>query len=305
MSASRSRAWFVVLLVLTGAAWLYWATSESLLQAFREETSWQLRYPGRLAPFLTEWFFEWRYPGQLVPFLALFLVWRDRRTLMTLEVRPCLLGGALLLLFAEAAHLYAFYAMKSFIKPYALVLGLVAVVLMATGRRIFTRLASVLLFLCLAAPLPPVVGAAIRLPLDRLATWCAGYIFYCLEGRQFGGGVEGRWLPWFQEFVIVAAFMACLVKRPLWYKTVLLLSSIPIAVACNIIRVLLVAETILHVSVELGERCYHDFAGLIMMPIAVVLFLGEIRLLDGLFSARASQVGTSTVNPCDTLQKRS
>ncbi|HSW02195.1 MAG TPA: hypothetical protein VLI39_18670, partial [Sedimentisphaerales bacterium] len=61
MSASRFRAWFVVLLVLTGAAWLYWATSESLLQAFCEETSSQLRYP-----------------GQLVPFLALFLVWRDR-----------------------------------------------------------------------------------------------------------------------------------------------------------------------------------------------------------------------------------
>jgi exosortase/archaeosortase family protein len=301
MSASMSRASFVVLPVLIGSAWLYWATSESLLQVFREETFWEVRYPSQLPPFLKETFCEWRYPGQLVPFLALLLVWRDRRTLMTLEVRPCLLGGALLLLFAEAARLYALYDMKSFIEPYALVLGLAAVVLMVTGRRIFKRLASVLLFLCLTAPLPPVVGTAIRLPLDRLATWCTDFILFGSEVPPGWGGVEGRCLPWFQEFVIVAAFIACLVKRPLWYKTVLLLSSIPIAMACNIMRVLLTAVTVRHVSVQLGERCYHDFAGLIMMPIAIVLFLGEIRLLDGLFSGRASGVGTSTVNPCDTL----
>lgn len=262
MSASRSRAWFVVLLVLIGAAWLYWATSESLSQILREP-----EYPER----------------QLVPFLALFLVLRDRRTLMTLEVRPCLLGGALLLLFAEAARLYALYGMRPFIERYALVLGLAAVVLMVTGRRIFTRLIWVLLFLCLTVQLPPVVGTAISLPLDRLVIRSTSFILRCLGCPQFERGAEGVGLPWFQGFVIVAAFIACLVRRPIRHKTVLLLSSIPVAVACNIMHLLLVVGTMLFVSVELGERCYHDFAGLIMMPIAIVLFLGEIRLLDGLF----------------------
>ncbi|MCU0918610.1 MAG: exosortase/archaeosortase family protein, partial [Planctomycetes bacterium] len=81
-------------------------------------------------------------------------------------------------------------------------------------------------------------------------------------------------------FVIVTAFIAYMIRRSRWYKAVVLVSSIPVAVACNILRIFLTAMIMLHVSVEIGEKFFHDFAGLVMMPAAVSLILTEIGFLD-------------------------
>ena len=81
-------------------------------------------------------------------------------------------------------------------------------------------------------------------------------------------------------FIIVTAFVACMVKRPRWHKGILLASSIPVAVACNIIRLFLTAIIMSHVSVELGAKFFHDYAGLVMMPAAVSIIFWEIWLLD-------------------------
>jgi hypothetical protein len=35
-----------------------------------------------------------------------------------------------------------------------------------------------------------------------------------------------------------------------------------------------------YVNAELAERFFHDFAGLVMMPVAVSLMFGEIWLMD-------------------------
>ena len=38
----------------------------------------------------------------------------------------------------------------------------------------------------------------------------------------------------------------------------------------------------LYVNTELGEKFFHDFAGLVMMPIAISLIFGELWLMDRL-----------------------
>jgi exosortase len=81
-------------------------------------------------------------------------------------------------------------------------------------------------------------------------------------------------------FVIVAAFIAYMVKRPRWQKAVLLASSIPVAVVCNMIRIFATAMLMLYVSVETAQKFFHDFAGFVMMPVAVLLLFGEIWLMD-------------------------
>jgi len=83
-------------------------------------------------------------------------------------------------------------------------------------------------------------------------------------------------------FVIVAAFIAYMVKRSRLQKAVLLLSSIPVAVMCNIVRLLVTGVLMLLVSTQAGEKFFHDFAGLAMMPVAVLLMFGELWLMDKL-----------------------
>ena len=69
------------------------------------------------------------------------------------------------------------------------------------------------------------------------------------------------------------------VKRPTWQKTVLVLSSIPVAVLCNVLRLVATAVLFLHASTETAEKFFHDFAGLVMMPAAVMLMFGQLWLL--------------------------
>ena len=83
-------------------------------------------------------------------------------------------------------------------------------------------------------------------------------------------------------FIVVTAAMTFLVRRPAWQKTTLLVSSVLIAVVCNIMRLCVTAILFMHTSSETAEKFFHDFAGLTMMPIAVFILLGELWLLNKL-----------------------
>jgi exosortase/archaeosortase family protein len=71
-----------------------------------------------------------------------------------------------------------------------------------------------------------------------------------------------------------------LARRPLWQKAALILSSIPIAIACNVGRIVFTASLYGTDYEWMAVGFAHDFAGLLMMPAAVVLILLELRLLS-------------------------
>jgi exosortase len=143
-------------------------------------------------------------------------------------------------------------------------------------------------------PVPGRIHDTISSPLQRLATTGSVFLLeaFGIPVTQQGNVILLRneipmavaeacsGLRMLTAFIIVAAFIAYMVKRPRWHKAVLLASSIPVAVACNIIRIFFTAMIMLYVSVELGEHFFHDFAGLVMMPAAVSLIFAEIWLLD-------------------------
>jgi exosortase/archaeosortase family protein len=81
-------------------------------------------------------------------------------------------------------------------------------------------------------------------------------------------------------FIIVAGFIAYMVKVPRWQKAVVLISSIPVAVICNIVRIFATGMLMLYVGEEFASKFFHDFAGLVMMPIAVSLMFAELWIMD-------------------------
>lgn len=233
--------------------------------------------------------------GQLVPAVAVFLTWRQRKSLSQCRLTPCWWGVGFVLL-AQVARTYGLVFMSASIPKYSLILLIAGLVLLVAGWRVFRRVQWILLFLFLMFPLPGRVHTIIGGPLQRLAT--AGSVFL-LEAFGMRVSQQGNvvmlgdntpmavaeacsGLRMLTAFVIVTAFIAYMVKRPRWQKGVLLVSSIPVAVICNILRITLTAMIMLYVSVELGEKFFHDFAGLVMMPAAVSLVFGEIWLMDRL-----------------------
>jgi len=234
--------------------------------------------------------------GQLVPLVAAFLLWRERNTLRQCTLTPCWWWGAALLVAALILRTCGYLFMFWSAMDYALVLTTAGLVLMVVGWEAFRRVGLILLFLFLMFPLPDVVHNMVSGPLQRMAT--VGSVFL-LEAsgtsvsRQGNTVLLGGSIPvtvaeacsglrMLTAFVIVAAFIAYMVKRPRWQKGILLLSSIPAAVVCNVVRIVLTAMIMLYISEEIGAKFFHDFAGLVMMPIAVSLLFGEIWLLDKL-----------------------
>ena len=233
--------------------------------------------------------------GQLVPLIALFLVWHERKTLRRCMLRPCWWGIALLIL-AQAARFYGLLFMYESGVRYSMVLTLAGLVLMVAGWQVFRSVSWILLFLFLMFPLPGRVHNLISGPLQKTATTGSVFILEALGVRvsQQGNVVmlnekipmavteACSGLRMLMAFVIITAFIAYMVNRSRRQKAVLLLSSFPVAVMCNILRLSVTAVLYLLASAEVAQKFFHDFAGLVMMPAAVLLMFGELWLMDKL-----------------------
>ncbi len=265
-----------VLLLMVVTMWSYWPTIADLFKA---------------------WLGSQDYSACLiVPPIAAFLVWRERKTLGEHALKPYWWGAGLLIL-AEVARTYSHLSIvHPAVSRYALLLAMAGLVLMAAGWQVFRRVFWILLFLLLMIPLPGRVHSLISLPLQTVATTGAVFLLEAcgttvsrqgnivvLNGETPLTVAEAcSGLRMLIAFVIAAAFIAYLVQRPRWQKAVLLVSSIPVAVICNVIRIFVTALLMLYVGSEVGQKFFHDIGGFVMIAVAVSLLFGEIRLLDRL-----------------------
>ena len=264
----------VMLLAVTG--WSYWPTTVSLFREWQRNDDYSA--------------------GQLVPLVAIFLLWRERKALGNCLPRPCWLWGMLVLLLAQATRIYGLLFMFESAERYSLVLTVAGLVLVVGGWQVFQRVKWILLFLVLMIPFPGRVHNLISSPLQRIATTGSVFLLEAVGIRVSQQGnvvtLNGKLplavaeacsgLRMLTAFIIVAAFIACMVNRSRLQKAILLLSSIPVAVLCNIVRISVTAVLMVAVNADVAQKFFHDFAGLVMMPIAVLLMFAEIGLMDRL-----------------------
>lgn len=264
--------WIATSVAIAALAWGYWPVIVGLVK---------------------EWRFNDDYSvGQLVPIAAAYLIWLERRRLREWRGPPCWWGLALIAV-AELARGYGLVFMYESAERYALVFAICGLVLFLAGRKAFFELCWVLLFLFLMVPLPGRIHNLISGPLQGQATTGAVVMLEILgvsvarEGHVIvlNGSVPlavaeaCSGLRMLTAFVVVASTLAFIVKRPKWQKVVLVCSSIPIAISCNLVRLVATAVLYLKTSSETAERFFHDFAGLTMMPLAVLILLGELWIM--------------------------
>lgn len=279
-ATGRAARWRSPLLVAAGLLavllWSYWPVALSLYKDWQSDQNYSA--------------------GQLVPLAALYLLWQERRALALCRVAPSWWGAALVL-FAQVVRLLGLLYLFESAERYALVMTVAGLVLLVAGRPVFWRLRWILLFLALMVPLPGRIHNLISGPLQTCAT--LGTVFV-LELFGVTVGREGNvivlndvqeiavaeacsGLRMLTAFIVVACVFAYIVNRPRWQKVVLVVSSVPIAVFGNLARLVLTAVLYLVASSALAESFFHDFAGIVlMMPLAVLLLLGELWLMTRL-----------------------
>ncbi|MBN2560141.1 MAG: exosortase/archaeosortase family protein [Phycisphaerae bacterium] len=267
--------WLAIGLISATLLWAYWPTIVLLVKEWHDNDDYSV--------------------GQLVPLVALYLVWQERRGLRECVVQPCWWGLVLIFL-AEFGRAYGLVFMYESAERYALVLMIVGLTLLLSGWQVFYRARWILLFLFLMVPLPGRIHNLVSGPLQNLATVCAGFTLELLGVTAVREGnvlvLNGEvplavaeacsGLRMLTAFVVVASTLAFVIKRPRWQKATLVVSSVPVAIVCNLARLVTTALLYLWASSETAERFFHDFAGLTMMPLAVFILVFELWLMSRL-----------------------
>lgn len=245
--------------------------------------------------------------GQIVPLAAAYMIYTKRDALRGLAARfwwP----GAVVFALGALAHFAGEWYYYSSLRYFGMITCVNGVAISLLGRSGVARLWYPLAALYLMMPLPTRVHEAVMLPLQSASASIAasaletigipvvrmGHVIE-IASQKIAVAEACSGLRMAAAFVIVCAVIAFLIRRPVWQRAAVLLSSIPIALACNVVRVVASAYLYHIGQAWLAEGVFHDAAGFIMIPVALMLLGLELRLLNGL---RVPQGPMSALRDC-------
>lgn len=246
--------------------------------------------------------------GYLVPLFAAYLVWmrRDQVDLTTLSPNwwglLVLAGG--LIFRAIGAYFYYPWITEASIVP------LVTGVAMVLGGWTALKWAwPGLLFLLFMLPLPYRVEQFMGGKLQTLATLSSVYVLQTigLTATYSGNIILIKGVPdpigvaeacnglgMLMIFFALTTAVVVVIQRSWIDKAVLLVSAVPIALICNITRIAVTSILYLVAPKELAQRFFHDWAGWMMMPMALGLLWLELKTIDWLLIQPKQRVKMSS-----------
>jgi exosortase D (VPLPA-CTERM-specific) len=228
----------------------------------------------------------------LIPPIAAFLIYqqKDRLERMTFSgswwgVALLVLGGALLVL-GQLGTVYT-------IVQYAYLVSLYGLVLAFLGWPAFRLIAAPLLILLFMVPLPAFFLNNLSTQLQLLSSQI-GVAFIrlfgisvFLEGNVIDlGGYKLQvaeacsGLRYLFPLMTMGFLIAYFYKGATWKRILLFLSSIPITVIMNSIRVGIIGVTVEHWGTAMAEGFLHEFQGWMIFMVSAALMLVEIAVLN-------------------------
>jgi exosortase D (VPLPA-CTERM-specific) len=268
--------------------WTHWLPVAVLLGALG------LAFYGGVGAMAEDWSREEYSHGWLIPPIALFMVWRMRAQLAAQTREPSWAGVAivaaamLLLLLGELSTLYT-------IIQYALLLTLAGLVLAFGGWRMLRTLTAPLVYLFFMIPLPNFfynnLSQKLQLMSSALGVWFMRLfdVSVYLEGNVIDLGVYQlqvveacsglRYLFPLMSFGFLCAY---LFRAPFWQRALVFLSSIPLTVLMNSVRVGVIGVLENTYGTEQAEGFLHYFEGWVIFMTCVLIMFGEMWLLTRL-----------------------
>lgn len=243
--------------------------------------------------------------GFLIPVFSLYFVNRRKGAILTARpFRPTYLGlPFLLLVLAFYVFNVASPAGYAYFRPVSMIAALGAVTLFLGGRRLIAQTWLPIVFLVFAVPLPRRLYVSMTMPMRQMAASVATAMLNHLDGVQAScSGVviaivhngqssepalnvaeacSGMHL--LMAFLALGVAMAYLHERPLWQRIVLLISTVPIAVLSNTIRVTATGFIYVLAGPQYTRGLYHDTLGLAMLPLAFGFYWALAWFMSALF----------------------
>ena len=254
------------------------------------------------APILYYMVLHWRAVedyshGFLIAPLAIFFAYERRHLLVRAQIRGSWLGLIPLALGVLSLTIGRLGVELTSMRV-GFVLTLIGLVLLLFGREVFKILSFPLLFLFLMVPLPQSLVNVIAFPLQLIAAETAvaglhllgvpalleGNIIHMANAELFVAEACSG-LRSLMALITLGVVFAKFFRESMPERVIIVLSTIPIAIFVNALRVALTGVLTYNFGQKAATGFIHDFQGLITFSLAFLLLLGEARLMQIVFPA--------------------
>jgi len=227
----------------------------------------------------------------LIPFVSLWLLWQIRGKLSQVAYRPCpkalwLVAAGLLL------NLFGVIVEAKFIVFLSLVVVLIGLLWMWLGTEFMRVVWFPLAFLFFAVPLDPIL-TKLSVPLQMFSARMAGAVVgltgipVVVSGAQLSTSKFGvivipdcSGLKYTVSLLALATLVAAQVSIPsVFWRVVLVLSALPVAMIANAIRITAVTLIGELWGKEAATGFYHNASGVLIFAIALAMFMGLAVLI--------------------------
>jgi exosortase len=242
--------------------------------------------------------------GFLIPLFSLYFINQRKKEILSLKTRPNYIG----LLFLVCAILFYIFNIVSpsgwaYFRALSMIAALGSIILLLGGWLLLRYTWLPVAYLIFAVPLPGRIYRGLTIPMRQWAATAAAGLLNLVSGMEATArGVvidviyKGRQLEppldvaeacsgmrLLMAFLALGVAMAYLHYRPIWQRIVLLISTIPIAILCNIIRVTITGFIYVLIHPRYTQGVYHDALGMAMLPLAFGLYGFLVWFMSSLF----------------------
>ncbi|MDW3094303.1 MAG: VPLPA-CTERM-specific exosortase XrtD [Gammaproteobacteria bacterium] len=235
----------------------------------------------------------------LIPFISLFIIWQKNSEIIKDKFNGSWLGVAILLLgiffwfLGEVSTLYV-------IIKYSLLVVLFGVVLSFSGIKRFHYFLVPIFLLFFTIPLPSFIYNNLSAYLQLISSSIGVEVIRLfgisvfLEGNVIDLGnyklqvVEAcNGLRYLFPLVTLGVITAYFYNDSFWKKCVVVISTLPITILMNSIRIGIIGVLVEYWGIAMAEGFLHDFEGWVIFMVCFAILLTEIWLLSKITTGRS------------------
>lgn len=241
--------------------------------------------------------------GFLIPFFSLYFLNQHKAEIINLKTKTNYLGLFFLICCIVFYPLNIVHFQIGIAGTLLIIPTFGAAVLFLGGWHLLKYTWLPIAFLTFAVPLPQRLYTSITIPMRQLAARVAtvllnlvpqldvtpiGVVIHVIyKGLRLDPPLDVAeacsGMRLLMAFLALGVAMAYLHYRPTWQRIILLFSTIPIAVLCNVVRVTVTGFIYILISPKYAQGIYHDMLGLAMLPLAFGLYGIIARFMSMLF----------------------
>jgi exosortase len=249
--------------------------------------------------------------GFLIPLFSLYFLHQNKKAILSVDTfRPSWVIGLSSVIFLLVLYPVNVVMIKiMYGKPLIMIATFAAIALFLGGWKLLKYTWLPITYLFFAIPLPQQLYFQITNPMRKLAALVSTVVLNMvpqLEATVRGSTIDVLYkgirlepgldvadacsgMRLLMAFVALGVAMAYLHYRPIWQRLILLASTVPIAILCNIVRVTITGMIYVLWDPKYAQGIYHDMLGMLMLPLAFGFYGGLAWLMSNLFVEEDNQ----------------